>query len=619
MTALPVVVSYGGYNAAGRSSFDQSYRRMIIESLDSETRTKTINGLAALMGLATADVDAVTNGTLIRGIEASVFDTQAAPCNVRMDITYSADKEITFELRKKQLPETIPLHWKVKDAAPGMVEVTFVGGSGGPSGDQSVLLPDQKPFPVKAAAQLPTGFNPGDHYTSRAQPRGLQMAVTGASDAINALGIDWAKVCAKVQPDEIGMYATSCLGQLQDEGWGGVLRSRWLGGRPNSKQIPMALGSMPADFINAYVLGNVGHTESIAGACASFLYNLQAAVRDIQQGRRKVAIVGSSEAPVTLENLEGFMAMSALATEDSMRRVDGGGSPDPRLYSRPFCENGGFVMGESCQYLVLMDDQLAIELGADIHGAVPGVFMDADGIKKSITSPGPGNYLTFAKSLALGRAILGEKGIRRHSWIMAHGSSTPQNRVTESLIFDRLAKTFDISEWPVCAIKAYVGHSMAAASGDQIVSAIGAMRHGVIPGIKTGKAIADDVYTDRLTIPLADLDVGKAHLQACFINAKGFGGNNATGMLLSSAQTEAMLAKRYSHQWSDYCQRRDAVRDRSLSYEAQADRCNLNVIYRFGEDMIADDDLCINATELTVPGFGKSISLEMENPFADMT
>jgi acetoacetyl-[acyl-carrier protein] synthase len=37
----------------------------------------------------------------------------------------------------------------------------------------------------------------------------------------------------------------------------------------------MGLNTMPADFINAYVVGSVGHTAAITGACASFLYVLQ--------------------------------------------------------------------------------------------------------------------------------------------------------------------------------------------------------------------------------------------------------------------------------------------------------------------------------------------------------
>src|SRR5690606_22358955 len=202
-------------------------------------------------------------------------------------ISANGDGEIRFEVKRRQLPEQIPADWQLTDLAEGRVQVSC-------RGNHTMLMPGTKPFPVKAAGQLPSGFNPGDHYPSRSQPRGLQMAIAGASDALHSLGIDWDLVCAKVRPDEIGMYAASALGQLQDEGWGGVLKARWLGGGPTAKRVPLALTSVPADFVNAYVLGNVGHTEAIAGAWAGFLYTLQAAIRDIQLGHRKVAIVGGS-------------------------------------------------------------------------------------------------------------------------------------------------------------------------------------------------------------------------------------------------------------------------------------------------------------------------------------
>ena len=50
------------------------------------------------------------------------------------------------------------------------------------------------------------------------------------------------------------------------------------------------------------------------------------------------------------------------------------------------------------------------------------------------------------------RALLGEDAVRRRSFLQAHGSSTPQNRVTESKIFDTVAAAFGIEGWPVTAI-----------------------------------------------------------------------------------------------------------------------------------------------------------------------
>ncbi|BBI53189.1 hypothetical protein HORIV_56100 [Vreelandella olivaria] len=56
------------------------------------------------------------------------------------------------------------------------------------------------------------------------------------------------------------MYAGNSIGQLDDQGWGGLLKSLVSGQRATSKQMPLGYGQMPADFLNAYVLGSVGGT-----------------------------------------------------------------------------------------------------------------------------------------------------------------------------------------------------------------------------------------------------------------------------------------------------------------------------------------------------------------------
>ena len=53
-----------------------------------------------------------------------------------------------------------------------------------------------------------------------------------------------------------------------------------------------------------------------------------------------------------------------------------------------------------------------------------------------------GNYITMAKSAALATSLLGKEALQKRSFILAHGSSTPQNRVTESLIYHKVAQTF---------------------------------------------------------------------------------------------------------------------------------------------------------------------------------
>src|SRR5690606_9668162 len=297
------------------------------------------------------------------------------------------------------------------------------------------------------------------------------------------------------------------MSQLDENGFGGMMQSRLKGGRVTAKQLALGLNTMPADFINAYVLGSVGTTGSITGACATFLYNLQKGIEQIAAGKARVVIVGSSEAPINQECIEGYGAMGALATEEGLRQIEGKSEVDFRRASRPFGDNCGFTLAEACQFVVLMDDELALELGADIHGAVPDVFINADGFKKSISAPGPGNYLTVAKAVASAVQLLGLDAVRQRSFVHAHGSSTPANRVTESEILDRVAAAFGIEQWPVTAVKAFVGHSLATASGDQVIGALGAFKYGIVPGLKTIDAVAGDVHQEHLSLSTVDRKV----------------------------------------------------------------------------------------------------------------
>ena len=382
------------------------------------------------------------------------------------------------------MPEPLPASWSVEPLESGEVRVTLNDAT-------EFKVESFRALPVKSAGQLPTGFEPGELYNSRFHPRGLQMSVVAATDAIRSIGLPWQRIVDRVQPDEVAVFSGSIMSQLDENGFGGLMQSRLKGGRVTAKQLPLGLNTMPADFINAYVLGSVGTTGSVTGACATFLYNLQKAIELIGSGRARVALVGNAEAPINQECIDGYGAMGALATEDGLRQVGGREDVDFRRASRPFGENCGFTLAESSQYVVLMDDALALELGADIHGAVTDVFINADGFKKSISAPArqlpdPGQAVASATQL------FGSETVRQHSFVHAHGSSTPANRVTESELLDRVAAAFGIESWPITAVKAFVGHSLATASGDQVVSALGTFRYGILPGIKTIDRVADD-------------------------------------------------------------------------------------------------------------------------------
>lgn len=618
MQRLPVITAFGGFNPAGRSSFHRGYRRLIVDSLSAAERTDVLSDLAALMGLRTGSsaggaLDAalerqVLDGTLVRELEKRYYDYRS--CHFHQPAQLHSGNGFTFEMSARQLPVPLPEGWQVESLEDGRVRVHCDA--------LSVMLDSHREIAVASAGQLPTGFEPGELYNSRFHPRGLQLAILGASDAVQSLGIDWDLVAEKAGPENISVYASSAMSQLDPNGNGGLLQSRLRGGRVSSKQLALGLTSMPADFINAYVLGSVGTTGAVAGACATYLYNLRAAVEDIRCGRARVAVVGAAEAPLVPEVVDGYTTMGALANIDGLRKVFNG-EIDYRRASRPFGENCGFTLGEGTQWVILMDDELALELGAPIHGAVANVFVNADGPKKSISAPGPGNYLTVARAMSETRAILGEESLRQRSFIQAHGSSTPQNRVTESAIFDRLAGTFGIDAWPVCAVKAYLGHTVAAASGDQLITSLGIFSQGILPGITTVDRIADDVHHENLALSLQHVERDPESLDVAFLNSKGFGGNNATASVFAPHVVEKMLGKRHGAQAiTAYRKRNEAVTERAQAYDASASRGELTAIYRFGEGLIDESAITCDGQHMTLPGVSGNISLPSENPFDDM-
>lgn len=612
---LPVIAGLGGINAAGRVSFHHAYRRLVIETLGDAERSATYRSLANLMGVAGDPAAAETRGyidahTLVRRIE--LFDVDRVLCHKSALLQGDTDP-FSFIIARRHLPDDLPEGWQISDAGDGVCRVVAAGGV-------NVLFSDRRRSRVSCAGQVPSGFDPGALYQSRNHPRGLQLAVFGASDALRSTGIDIEHLKQTVAPDEFAVYSGSAMGQLDAEGYGGMFQNTLLGKRPTSKNVPLGLNEMPGDFVNAYVLGSVGGTAGVIGACATFLYALRAGVADIQSGRKRIVVAGNSEAPVVPEVIEGYRTMGALAEDEALLQLDGRSEGvDHRRACRPFSDNCGFTVAEGSIYAVLMDDELAMELGARVLGAVPDVYVNADGYKKSIPGPGIGNYITVAKAMALTRAILGDAGLTRGIHVQAHGTGTPQNRVTESHILNELARINRIERLPVAAVKSYVGHSMAPAGGDQLSAALGTWAHGWLPGITTITHVADDVHASHLELPLEHLELDADQREAVLINSKGFGGNNATAVVLSPARTRAMLEKRWGRSaMLAYAQRNEQVEAQAADYDAAMDRGEVAPIYRFGEGVLSGADLDISRDAIRIPGFGLPVRLDLDNPFEDM-
>jgi acetoacetyl-[acyl-carrier protein] synthase len=639
MVKLPVIVGFGGVNAAGRSSGHNGYRRMVIDALPAAAAQQTRASLAALTGqlrrqdskwiggdgepvdfqeFVASNAAQLDSESLIRKVEKNLFDPDHLLFHKKASLAAANAEAFQFELSPKQIPHPLPSGWSVDAGSvskEGKVRVTA-------SGNLDVLLRRYRSAKVNSAGQLPSGFDPATLYRSRNHPRGLQLTVFAASDAINSLGIDWETVRQRVAPDQISVYAGSGMSQLDYNGNGGMMQARLLGRKVTSKQLPLGYAEMPADFINAYLLGNLGTTGTNIAACATFLYNLRQGIRDIQTGSHRVVIVGTSEAPLVPEIFDGFATMGALADDASLHKLDqlrAEELPDFRRACRPFGYNAGFTLAESAQCIVLFDDELALELGANIYGAVNEVFINADGHKKSIASPGLGNYISLAKATAATSNIIGKKALQRRSYVQSHGTGTLQNRQTESHIISEIAKTFSIEKWPIAAIKSYIGHSLASSAGDQLAASLGVWADGFIPGILSVDEIADDVSTDNVDFLLQHKEVGAEGMDATILNSKGFGGNNASASILAPHIVEKMLEKRHgADKIKQYKTRNESIKESSAAYETAANEGKNSIIYKFDHHVMGRESIELSTESINIAGIDPAVDLKLTNSYEDM-
>ena len=522
---LPVICSMGGLNSGGRTSGNISYKRLVYENLSNEEKKQILKDLISLSEEKKTEKE-ILSGTLIRQID-NFLDPKG--------------------LMTKQIG-------------------------------------------VNAGAKLPDFYEIDNLYNSKQHPRGIKMTVFGVNDALYNLGINWREDIQPIlDPNRVAVFAGPAIGQLDEKGLGGLMQSRLQEKRASSKHLSMSLIEMSADFINAYILGSVGKSGQVAGACATFFYNLNAATTLIKSNEVDFAVIGSAEAPINPEVTDGFFATTGIADDKKILAMqERHGEPFDKVdfskACRPFGDNCGLVLGESSQFAIVTSLEFAIEIGAEILCAVPNVFINSDGIKKSISSPGIGNYLTMGQAF---KRYLKDHEKPKLSCVIAHGTGTFQNRSTESDVLSKCATSLEMKNLKVTGLKGYLGHTMGPAGGDQLACSLGIFDRGIIPGLISTPKLADDVITNNLNFCMENEEIDTSDLDAFFLNAKGFGGNNATTSIYKSNFVTKMLPKLFSKsKLTSYEAALEKTRENKLVYNSNCLEGNFNLIYRANEEIL---------------------------------
>ena len=522
---LPVICSMGGLNSGGRTSGNISYKRLVYDNLSNEEKKQVLKDLISLSEEKKTEKE-ILSGTLIRQID-DFLDPKG--------------------LMTKQIG-------------------------------------------VNAGAKLPDFYEIDNLYNSKQHPRGIKMTVFGVNDALYNLGINWREdIQPLLDPNRVAVFAGPAIGQLDEKGLGGLMQSRLQEKRASSKHLSMSLIEMSADFINAYILGSVGKSGQVAGACATFFYNLNAATTLIKSNEVDFAVIGSAEAPINPEVTDGFFATTGIADDKKILAMqERHGEPFDKVNfskaCRPFGDNCGLVLGESSQFAIATSLEFAIEIGAEILCAVPNVFINSDGIKKSISSPGIGNYLTMGQAF---KKYLKDHEKPKLSCVIAHGTGTFQNRSTESDVLSKCATSMGMKDLRVTGLKGYLGHTMGPAGGDQLACSLGIFDHGIIPGLNSTPKLANDVITKNLNFCMKHEEIDTSELDAFFLNAKGFGGNNATTSIYKSDFVTKILPNLFSKsKLNAYETALEKTRENKLVYNSNCLEGNFNLIYRANEEIL---------------------------------
>jgi len=351
---------------------------------------------------------------------------------------------------------------------------------------------------VKIAAEV-RGFDPAAHIDNKRLPlldRVSQFALIAAREAVAQSGLDFR---AEGRGERTACIIGSGIG---GEGTHNEQSKRFFGDK-NPRLHPLTIVRIMANAPACHVgieFGLTGPSFAVVSACASANHAMSQAADMIRNGKVDFAVTGGTEACVTVTTMKAWEAMRITADDTC----------------RPFCkQRRGMVLGEGSGVFVFEEYEHAKRRGATILAEFAGSGMTADAADMVFPSE-----ITVARAMqnALADAGLNPADI---DYINAHGTATPANDPTES---KAIRRTFGehADKLAVSSTKSMHGHALGAAGAIEMVAAIGALQHSIIP--PTANFIDPDPACDLDYVPNTARE--KA-VNAVLSNSFAFGGLNS--------------------------------------------------------------------------------------------
>ena len=385
------------------------------------------------------------------------------------------------------------------------VEALWEGVLAGRSGIRRISRFDPSPFPCQIAGEVPD-FDPTafiDRKEARRMDRFTQFAMATVAMALRDAGLD----PASLDGDRLGVVMGTGIGGIETFVEQAAVMAERGPDRVSPFFIPMMIANMAAGQVAIRYRAR-GPNTTVVTACAASAHAIGEAFRILQRGQADVMITGGSEAAIVPLGLAGFCAMKALSTRNDR----------PEAASRPFDRGrDGFVMAEGAGALILETLEHARRRGARIYAEIIGYGSTADA--HHITQPAPGGE-GGARAM---EAALADAGIDPTDvdYINAHGTSTPQGDVAETLAIKRVFGDHAY-RLAVSSTKSMTGHLLGAAGAVEAILTVLALRDGVLPptiNLDDPDPECDLDYVPHRARPRA--------IRVALSNSFGFGGQNA--------------------------------------------------------------------------------------------
>ncbi|HUQ77482.1 MAG TPA: beta-ketoacyl-ACP synthase II [Patescibacteria group bacterium] len=367
---------------------------------------------------------------------------------------------------------------------------------------------DASAFEVRIAAEV-LDFDPTAHMDAkmaRRMTRFIHLGMAAGKEAVAHSGIDFAAM-TEDERDRVGVVMNTGGGGIEAIIDGTHVHDSKGPRFVSAFAVPALSGSMGAAMLSME-WGLTGPVMTQVAACATSVIAFHDALRLIRTGECDVVLAGGSEAPIVPMGVAALANMGALS-----KRNDA-----PETASRPFAgDRDGFVLGEGAGVVVIESLAHALERGATPIAEVLGGALTADAFHISAPEP-TGRGQSRAMTNALRHAGVAPDEI---DYIVAHGTSTPLNDVTETRAI-KVAYGGHAKKVAISSPKSMIGHLVGAAGIASALAGIGAIRDQVIP--PTANLHVPDPDCDLDYVPLT---ARRAKVETVAVHGFGFGGQNA--------------------------------------------------------------------------------------------